>query len=126
VDLAVEDLLVPVPELRVLGDAALEHDVCRTCGGPAACVESSRAFAGLDHLDLAVEPADLGEGRRQPVDLDAEVAGLVRIVARHCADCRRYHRGMAIEPLQRLLQQAFPDATELHVEDRTGGGTTSR
>ena len=29
---------------------------------------------------------------------------------------------MATEPLQRLLQQAFPDATELRVEDRTGGG----
>jgi stress-induced morphogen len=29
---------------------------------------------------------------------------------------------MAIEPLQSLLQQAFPDATELSVEDRTGGG----
>jgi stress-induced morphogen len=29
---------------------------------------------------------------------------------------------MASEPLQRLLQQAFPDATELRVDDRTGGG----
>jgi stress-induced morphogen len=29
---------------------------------------------------------------------------------------------MATEPLQNLLQQAFPDATELRVEDRTGGG----
>jgi stress-induced morphogen len=29
---------------------------------------------------------------------------------------------MATEPLQVLLQQAFPDATELSVEDRTGGG----
>ncbi|OLE35339.1 MAG: hypothetical protein AUG48_10865 [Actinobacteria bacterium 13_1_20CM_3_68_9] len=29
---------------------------------------------------------------------------------------------MAAEPLQRLLQEAFPDATELLVEDRTGGG----
>ena len=29
---------------------------------------------------------------------------------------------MATEPLQLLLQQAFPDATELRVEDRTGGG----
>jgi len=29
---------------------------------------------------------------------------------------------MAAEPLQRLLQEAFPDATELRVEDRTGGG----
>jgi stress-induced morphogen len=29
---------------------------------------------------------------------------------------------MATEPLQRLLHQAFPDATELRVEDRTGGG----
>lgn len=29
---------------------------------------------------------------------------------------------MATEPLQSLLQQAFPDATELNVEDRTGGG----
>ena len=29
---------------------------------------------------------------------------------------------MAAETLQRLLEQAFPDATELSVEDRTGGG----
>jgi stress-induced morphogen len=29
---------------------------------------------------------------------------------------------MATEPLQRLLKRAFPDATELQVEDRTGGG----
>ncbi len=29
---------------------------------------------------------------------------------------------MATEPLQTLLQQAFPDATELSVLDRTGGG----
>ncbi len=29
---------------------------------------------------------------------------------------------MATEPLQHLLEQAFPDATELSVEDRTGGG----
>jgi stress-induced morphogen len=29
---------------------------------------------------------------------------------------------MATEPLQSLLHQAFPDATELSVEDRTGGG----
>ncbi|MFL5951647.1 MAG: BolA/IbaG family iron-sulfur metabolism protein [Gaiellaceae bacterium] len=29
---------------------------------------------------------------------------------------------MATEPLQRLLHEAFPDATELRVEDRTGGG----
>ena len=29
---------------------------------------------------------------------------------------------MAAEPLQALLHRAFPDATELSVEDRTGGG----
>jgi len=29
---------------------------------------------------------------------------------------------MATEPLQRLLHEAFPDATEVLVEDRTGGG----
>ena len=29
---------------------------------------------------------------------------------------------MATEPLQYLLQEAFPDATEVRVEDRTGGG----
>jgi stress-induced morphogen len=29
---------------------------------------------------------------------------------------------MATEPLQQLLHAAFPDATELRVEDRTGGG----
>jgi stress-induced morphogen len=30
--------------------------------------------------------------------------------------------GMSTQPLQVLLEQAFPDATELSVEDRTGGG----
>ena len=35
---------------------------------------------------------------------------------------RRYDRSVAIDPLQTLLQHAFPDATELSVEDRTGGG----
>ena len=29
---------------------------------------------------------------------------------------------MATEPLEKLLRDAFPDAAELHVEDRTGGG----
>ena len=33
-----------------------------------------------------------------------------------------YDAAMATEPLQALLQQAFPDATELSVLDRTGGG----
>ncbi len=29
---------------------------------------------------------------------------------------------MSTQPLHVLLERAFPDATELHVEDRTGGG----
>ena len=29
---------------------------------------------------------------------------------------------MGIEPLEMLLKDAFPDAAELRVEDRTGGG----
>ena len=29
---------------------------------------------------------------------------------------------MAVGPLRILLERAFPDATELQVEDRTGGG----
>jgi stress-induced morphogen len=29
---------------------------------------------------------------------------------------------VATEPLQKLLEDAFPDASELRVEDRTGGG----
>ena len=29
---------------------------------------------------------------------------------------------VSTQPLQALLECAFPDATELHVEDRTGGG----
>jgi stress-induced morphogen len=29
---------------------------------------------------------------------------------------------MATEPIETLLRQAFPDATELSVADRTGGG----
>jgi stress-induced morphogen len=29
---------------------------------------------------------------------------------------------VAVEPLQAILERAFPDATELQVEDRTGGG----
>ena len=28
----------------------------------------------------------------------------------------------AVEPLQRRLEEAFPDATEIVVKDRTGGG----
>jgi stress-induced morphogen len=35
----------------------------------------------------------------------------------------RYDRGVsATEPLRALLERAFPDATELDVHDRTGGG----
>jgi stress-induced morphogen len=30
--------------------------------------------------------------------------------------------GMSTQPLQILLERAFPDATELSVEDRTGSG----
>jgi stress-induced morphogen len=33
-----------------------------------------------------------------------------------------YDAAVDTEPLQALLQQAFPDATELSVLDRTGGG----
>lgn len=29
---------------------------------------------------------------------------------------------MAVQPLQELLERAFPNATELRVEDRTGAG----
>jgi len=29
---------------------------------------------------------------------------------------------VATEPLQKLLEHAFPDASELRIEDRTGGG----
>jgi stress-induced morphogen len=29
---------------------------------------------------------------------------------------------MATQPLESLLREAFPDATELSVDDRTGGG----
>jgi stress-induced morphogen len=35
---------------------------------------------------------------------------------------RRYSPGMAVERLESLLRDAFPDAPELRVEDRTGGG----
>jgi len=33
-----------------------------------------------------------------------------------------YDGEVATEPLQALLEQAFPDATEVSVVDRTGGG----
>jgi stress-induced morphogen len=29
---------------------------------------------------------------------------------------------VAVEPLQTLLERAFPEATQLNVEERTGGG----
>ena len=35
---------------------------------------------------------------------------------------RGYDQAMPTEPLQALLERAFPDATEVRVEDRTGGG----
>jgi len=33
-----------------------------------------------------------------------------------------YDGAVATEPLEALLERAFPDAAELRVEDRTGGG----
>jgi stress-induced morphogen len=35
---------------------------------------------------------------------------------------RRYDRGVSVDRLESLLRQAFPEATELSVVDRTGGG----
>ena len=35
---------------------------------------------------------------------------------------RRYDRGVSIDRLESLLREAFPEATELSVVDRTGGG----
>ena len=35
---------------------------------------------------------------------------------------RGYDGGVVTEPIQALLKRAFPEATELRVEDRTGGG----
>jgi stress-induced morphogen len=35
---------------------------------------------------------------------------------------RRYDRGVPIDRLESLLRDAFPEATELSVVDRTGGG----
>jgi stress-induced morphogen len=34
----------------------------------------------------------------------------------------RYDRDVSTDPLRELLEHAFPDATELDVVDRTGGG----
>ena len=34
----------------------------------------------------------------------------------------RYDRGVSTQPLRDLLERAFPDASELDVVDRTGGG----
>jgi stress-induced morphogen len=46
---------------------------------------------------------------------------------RHCSPAgqrpwRRYDRRVSTQPLRDLLERAFPDATELDVIDRTGGG----
>ena len=35
---------------------------------------------------------------------------------------RRYAGAVSTDPLRTLLERAFPDATELEVVDRTGGG----
>jgi stress-induced morphogen len=35
---------------------------------------------------------------------------------------REYDGGVATEPIQALLERAFPEAAALRVEDRTGGG----
>jgi stress-induced morphogen len=45
-----------------------------------------------------------------------------RDLSRHASIVAATIGAMATEPLQRLLKDAFPDATELRVEDRTGGG----
>ena len=43
---------------------------------------------------------------------------------RQCSqgDSHRYPRSVSTQPLRDLLESAFPDATELDVLDRTGGG----
>jgi stress-induced morphogen len=38
------------------------------------------------------------------------------------AAASRYDHAVAVETLQSLLERAFPDASELAVHDRTGGG----
>jgi len=59
-----------------------------------------------------------GHARSQPsTHLRAAVAASTRR-----SYARGYHGAVATEPLQTLLQSAFPDAAELRVEDRTGGG----
>jgi stress-induced morphogen len=35
---------------------------------------------------------------------------------------RGYDGGVVTDPIQALLERAFPEATEVRVEDRTGGG----
>jgi stress-induced morphogen len=42
--------------------------------------------------------------------------------AKSATTTRSYDLAVATAPLEALLQQAFPDATELAVVDRTGGG----
>jgi stress-induced morphogen len=60
----------------------------------------------------------VGHARSQPsIHLRAAASVLTRR-----SYARRYHGAVATEPLQTLLERAFPDAAELHVEDRTGGG----
>jgi stress-induced morphogen len=46
------------------------------------------------------------------------------VIARHRGKTksRATIASVATEPIQALLEQAFPDATELSVVDRTGGG----
>ena len=84
----------------VLGDPAAEDDV-RVLGQPGQLAHGVGLAADpvLDHDRLALEPANLAEGRaRDPLDLDAEVEGLVGIVS-----LSRWHRNLASTRRARIL-----------------------
>jgi stress-induced morphogen len=51
-----------------------------------------------------------------PIPESSEPAATIRE-----PESRRYHRAVSTEPIRALLENAFPDAAELHVIDRGGG-----
>ena len=106
---------------RVFGNPdAVHEDVAAAMQPPLAAVEASatldEVFATLTGGSERGRRRAGGEAGRRPHPLrPARVPGPQALTA-------GYAPGMPVDRLESLLRDAFPDAAELRVEDRTGGG----